>query len=45
MVYEVDNEYYRKCDECGDIRKIQKQSYNKNIHKKNKSMQQLFSKG
>lgn len=34
MVYEVDNEYYRKCDECGDIRKIQKQSYNKNIHKK-----------
>lgn len=35
MVYESDNKYFRKCDCCGEIKEIKKQSFLKNLNKQN----------
>jgi 5-methylcytosine-specific restriction endonuclease McrA len=33
MIYEENSKYYRICDDCGDIKEIQRQTYRKNLEK------------
>lgn len=45
MVYEKDGEYFRVCDDCGDIINIQRQTYIKNLKKENHYCNSCRQKG